>query len=195
MYSKHNVKPNYADEIKSDDEFSFEELEEEVSISTNKSTTKSTSGNSRTISKTSSRPENKAKSKANGTNENKTIDNDSMDIGEDINHTNSTNAQPSEKANTQSETFPPELMVRIMSEFAFKNQDTEMTAQALDAVTEYIRIFTTETIWRSEQALSEEEGALKIKNGGHKEEEEEEEPRIIQERHLHKALQDVLLDF
>lgn len=82
-------------------------------------------------------------------------------------------------------TFPPALMVRLLGQFAFKNSDTKMTAQTLDAFTEYIRIFTTEAIWRSEQVMRQEQEIA----------ENDDDANIMQERHLQKVMADISLDF
>lgn len=82
-------------------------------------------------------------------------------------------------------TFPPSLMIRLLGQFAFKQRDTRMTAQALDTFTEYMRVFTTEAIWRSEQVMRQEE-ELGDNQG---------DPDIIQESHLQKVMSDISLDF
>lgn len=106
-----------------------------------------------------------------------------------------TNGQNTEKNKPEKEvgeeesqnavTFPPALMVRLLGQFAFKNSDTKMTAQTLDAFTEYIRIFTTEAIWRSEQVMRQEQEIA----------ENDEDANIMQERHLQKVMADISLDF
>lgn len=48
-------------------------------------------------------------------------------------------------------TFIPQTVVRIMSTASFNNPDTKISGTALKASIEYLRVFTREAIWRSEE--------------------------------------------
>ena len=53
--------------------------------------------------------------------------------------------------NTVESTFIPQTVVRIMSTASFNHADTKISATALKASIEYLRVFTREAIWRSEE--------------------------------------------
>lgn len=49
-------------------------------------------------------------------------------------------------------TFSQETVHRIFNNSSFKKDDTRISNDALKCTTEYLRIFTREAIWRSDQA-------------------------------------------
>lgn len=51
----------------------------------------------------------------------------------------------------QESTYIPQTVVRIMSTASFEHADTKISSTALKASIEYIRVFTREAIWRSEE--------------------------------------------
>ena len=50
-------------------------------------------------------------------------------------------------------TYPTKLIGRILQE-TFESQNTRISADALTVVTEYLRIYTREAIWRASQEKS-----------------------------------------
>lgn len=61
--------------------------------------------------------------------------------------------EPPDDEETASMSYPTKLVGRILQE-TFESQYTRISADALAVVTEYLRIYTREAIWRASQEKS-----------------------------------------
>lgn len=93
---------------------------------------------------------------------------------------------------TQEPTFIPQTVLRVMSTASFNHPDTKISSTALKASIEYLRVFTREAIWRSEenrrQTEYDEEG----------EESENNAPsgtKVLNVKHLETIAPNLVLDF
>lgn len=85
-------------------------------------------------------------------------------------------------------TFVPQTILRLLST-QFQQDDTRISSQALEATIEYIRIFTKEAIWRSEEFRRQAEADLPA------EDEQTSTEDILLVGHLKSISKNLCMDF
>ncbi|KAK9456194.1 CENP-S associating centromere protein X-domain-containing protein [Dipodascopsis uninucleata] len=94
-------------------------------------------------------------------------------------------------------TFSIKTLARLMAEY-FEYPDTRISATAIDASTEYLRIFTREAVWRTEKTLKETEkqnNNIKSESGIPSSSSSSTRARTMEARDLEKIAGTLVLDF
>lgn len=95
--------------------------------------------------------------------------------------------------NASDPTYVPQSIVRIMTTASFEHPDTKISSTALKASIEYLRVFTREAIWRSEEnrRTEEELDDLDETSTGNT----DSATKVLNVKHLEKIAPNLVLDF